>query len=57
LIATLAQKWRFRIVPGHRVELQPLITLRPKHGIWMAATRRTPALEPEAATRRPAARA
>ena len=30
LLATLAQKWKLRLVPGHRVEPEPLITLRPK---------------------------
>ena len=35
LLATLAQKWRLRTVPGHPIVLQPLITLRPKHGIRM----------------------
>ena len=35
LIAALAQKWRMRLVPGHPVEVQPLITLRPKHGMRM----------------------
>ena len=35
LIATLAQRWRMRVVPGHPVELQPLITLRPKYGMRM----------------------
>jgi hypothetical protein len=35
LIATLAQKWRFRLVPGHPVEPEPLITLRPKFGLQM----------------------
>ena len=33
VIATLAQKWQMRLVPGHPVELQPLISLRPKHGM------------------------
>jgi cytochrome P450 len=33
LLATLAQKWRFTLVPGHRVEPEPLITLRPKYGM------------------------
>ena len=28
ILATLAQRWRLRLVPGHRVEPQPLITLR-----------------------------
>jgi cytochrome P450 len=35
LLATLAQKWKLRLVPGHRVEPQPLITLRPKYGMQM----------------------
>jgi cytochrome P450 len=35
ILATLAQKWRLRLVPGHPVEPQPLITLRPKYGMLM----------------------
>jgi cytochrome P450 len=35
LIATIAQQWKLRLVPGHKVELQPLITLRPRHGMKM----------------------
>jgi cytochrome P450 len=35
VLATLAQKWRFRLVPGQRIEAQPLITLRAKYGIQM----------------------
>jgi cytochrome P450 len=35
LLATLAQKWKLRLVPGHRVESEPLITLRPKYGMRM----------------------
>ena len=34
-LATLAQKWKLNLVPGHRVEPQPLITLRPKYGMRM----------------------
>lgn len=40
LIATLAQRWRLRPAPGHPVLLQPLITLRPKHGIKMKLEKR-----------------
>ena len=40
VLATLAQQWRMRLVPGHPVELQPLITLRPKHGMLMTLERR-----------------
>jgi cytochrome P450 len=35
LIATLAQKWQMRLVPGHPVDVQPLVTLRPKYGMKM----------------------
>jgi cytochrome P450 len=40
ILATLAQRWRLRLVPGHRVEPQPLITLRPRHGMRMVPERR-----------------
>jgi cytochrome P450 len=35
ILATLAQKWKLRLVHGHPVEPQPLITLRPKFGMQM----------------------
>jgi cytochrome P450 len=35
LLATLGQQWRFQLAPGHPVEPQPLITLRPRHGVQM----------------------
>jgi cytochrome P450 len=35
ILATLAQKWKLRLVPVHRVEPQPLITLRPRYGMLM----------------------
>ena len=40
LIATLAQTWRMKLVPGHKVETEPLITLRPKYGMKMVVERR-----------------
>ncbi|HKS29124.1 MAG TPA: cytochrome P450, partial [Pyrinomonadaceae bacterium] len=40
LIATLARRFRMRHVPTHPVELQPLITLRPKHGMLMTVHKR-----------------
>jgi cytochrome P450 len=40
LVATIAQRWRLRLVPGHPVAPQPLITLRPRHGIKMIAIAR-----------------
>ncbi|HEV7705398.1 MAG TPA: cytochrome P450, partial [Gemmatimonadaceae bacterium] len=41
LLATLGQRWRLRLVPGHKVEFNPLITLRPKHGMRMTLHTRT----------------
>lgn len=35
LLAALGQKWKLKLVPGHRVEPEPLITLRPKYGMQM----------------------
>jgi cytochrome P450 len=40
LLATLAQRFRFRSVPGARVEPQALITLRPRHGLPLVAEAR-----------------
>lgn len=40
LIAAIAQQWRMRLVPAHVVDLQPLITLRPKYGMRMTIERR-----------------
>jgi cytochrome P450 len=41
LLATLGQRWRLRLVPGHPVETKALITLRPKHGIRMTVEPRS----------------
>jgi cytochrome P450 len=40
LVATIAQQCRLRLVPGHPVMPQPLITLRAKHGMRMTVERR-----------------
>jgi cytochrome P450 len=40
VLATLAQQWHMRLVPGHRVALKPLITLRPRYGMQMTLQRR-----------------
>ena len=40
VLATLAQDWRMRLVPDQRIEIQPLVTLRPKYGIRMTLGRR-----------------
>jgi cytochrome P450 len=40
LVATIAQRWRLRLVPGHPVVPQPLVTLRTKHGTRMSVVKR-----------------
>ena len=35
VLATLAQKWRLRLIPGQRIEPQALITLRARYGMKM----------------------
>jgi cytochrome P450 len=40
VVATIAREWQFRLVPGHRVVPQPVVTLRLKHGLKMVASRR-----------------
>lgn len=41
LLATIAQRYRLRLKPGHRVEPRGLITLRPREGVAMLLERRT----------------
>jgi len=35
VLATIARRFRMRLAPGHPVEMRPLVTLRPKHGMRM----------------------
>ncbi len=41
IIATIAQKWTMRLVPGQRIRLDPAITLRPKYGMKMKLIQRS----------------
>jgi cytochrome P450 len=40
ILATLAQRFSMRVVPGHRVVPQPRVTLAPKHGMQMILSTR-----------------
>ena len=40
ILATLMRDWRLDLVSGQRVAMEPLVTLRPKHGLRMTAHRR-----------------
>jgi cytochrome P450 len=41
IIATIAQKWTMRLVPGQRIKLDAAITLRPKYGMKMKLIHRS----------------
>jgi cytochrome P450 len=41
VLATLASRWRAALVPGHRVEPLPRITLRPRYGLKMVLRSRS----------------
>jgi cytochrome P450 len=41
ILATLAQKWRFTLVPDQPFELVPAITIRPKYGIQVVSHSRS----------------
>jgi cytochrome P450 len=40
ILAVLGQQWQMRHVESHKVELQPIVTLRPKHGMQMTVQKR-----------------
>ncbi len=42
LLTAIGRTWRFERDPADPIELQPVVTLRPKGGLWMRARRRTP---------------
>jgi cytochrome P450 len=41
LLATIAQKWRLRLLPDQQIDVQPKITLRPKYPIQMRVEERS----------------
>jgi cytochrome P450 len=40
VLAALASRWRFRLLPGQRIDPEPLITLRPRQAIRMTVKQR-----------------
>jgi hypothetical protein len=40
ILATIAQRYRLSLKPGHPIEPQGLITLRPRYGMPMTLQRR-----------------
>ena len=42
VLATIAQRWKMRLVPGHSVATQAVITLRPRYGMKMTLSERPP---------------
>ena len=45
-LATILQRWQVALVPGQTVEMEPLITLRPKNGLPMTVKQRQPEISP-----------
>lgn len=41
LLATLGQRWKLRLKPGHPVDYRALLTLRPRHGMRMSVHSRS----------------
>jgi cytochrome P450 len=41
LLAAILQRYVPQVVPGYKLELQPLITLRPKHGLPVRLEKRS----------------
>jgi len=35
VLATIAQRYRLRLLPGHPVEYEAMLNLRPRHGMLM----------------------
>lgn len=54
VVATIAQRWKLQLVPGHPVVPQPLVTLRTKHGMRMTPSARPHAAPAAEGCRRPA---
>lgn len=40
ILAMVTQRYRLDVAPGHPIALEPLITLRPRHGILVTSTER-----------------
>ena len=40
MLAAIAQRYELRPVPGHPVEVHPILTLRPRHGVRVRLQRR-----------------
>jgi cytochrome P450 len=40
IVATLLQRYRLEVMPGHKIEAEASVTLRPKHGIKMRIIKR-----------------
>ena len=40
ILAQMIRKYKFELEPGQKVEMAPLVTLRPKHGVKMKVKNR-----------------
>ena len=51
VLAMVARRYSFRLVPGHPVEPQALVTLRPRYGLKVTVRERSPAASPKGVIR------
>jgi cytochrome P450 len=51
VLAAVAQRYSLDLVPGHPVELDPLVTLRPRQGMMLRLRRRSGNEDPVATIR------
>ncbi len=56
VLATVAQRYRVELVPGHPVEPESMITLRPRYGVQVTLRPYQPAQQPQPAAPAPAPR-
>lgn len=49
VIATIAQRYRLKLVEGHPIDLQPMVTLRPRHGVRVVPEERVDGMHLSAA--------
>ncbi len=40
-LSVIASRWKLRLVPGHRIGMEPLISLKPKYGMRMILEKRS----------------
>lgn len=50
ILSTITSRWRLQLVPGHPIQLESMISLKPKYGIQMSLRSRQQKVEDETAS-------